>query len=82
MRPHMGAAFFKDFKFVDDAKKKFEVVPLGEGRVDPHYAQMLMKSGFTGVISLHKEYGMTDEVPKQLDALRKDFATLQGWLSA
>jgi sugar phosphate isomerase/epimerase len=83
MRPYMGAAFFKDFKVTDsDKKKKFDVVPLGEGRVDPVYGKMLMKSNWTGPISLHKEYAMTEDPAKQLNDLKKDLATLKAWLTA
>ncbi len=51
---HLGAAFFKDFKWV--GRSKLENCPLGEGQVSPDYAKMLVKSGFSGPISLHVEY--------------------------
>jgi sugar phosphate isomerase/epimerase len=51
---HIGAAYFKDFKWA--GRGKIETCPLGEGQVNPDYAKMLLKKGYKGPISLHVEY--------------------------
>ncbi len=48
-------------------------MPLGEGQVDPAYGQMLMKTGYSGQISLHVEY---------LGGDQKDAAVLKGFREA
>lgn len=82
VKDHIGAAYFKDFKWDG---RKLVTCPLGEGKVDPAYGQMLMKSGYTGPISLHLEYLKGDpKDPAVLKEFReahlRDFATLKGWL--
>ncbi len=70
VKDHIGAAYFKDFKW--EGRGKMETCPLGEGQVSPEYAQMLLKSGYTGPISLHLEYLKGD--PKD-PAVLKEFRT-------
>ncbi len=82
VKDHIGAAYFKDFKW--DGRKQV-TVPLGEGQVDPAYGKMLMKSGYTGPISLHLEYLKGDpKAPAVLKEFReahvRDFKTLKEWV--
>ncbi|MCB1279827.1 TIM barrel protein [Prosthecobacter sp.] len=82
VKDHIGAAYFKDFTWEG---RKLETVPLGEGQVDPKYGQMLMKTGYSGPISLHLEYLKGDpKDPAVLKEFReahaRDFKTLKGWL--
>ncbi len=82
VKDHIGAAYFKDFKWDG---RKLVTVPLGEGKVDPAYGPMLMKTGYTGSISLHLEY--LEGNPKDAAVLKgfreahlRDMKTLSGWL--
>lgn len=82
VKDHIGAAYFKDFKWNG---RKLVTCPLGEGQVDPAYGKMLMKTGYSGPISLHLEY--LEGNPKDAAVLKefreahvRDFATLKGWL--
>ncbi|MHB1081662.1 MAG: sugar phosphate isomerase/epimerase family protein [Prosthecobacter sp.] len=82
VKDHIGAAYFKDFKWDG---RKLVTVPLGEGQVDPAYGKMLMKTGYSGPISLHLEYLKGD--PKDATVLKsfreahlRDMKTLRGWL--
>lgn len=82
VKDHIGAAYFKDFKWDG---RKLVTVPLGEGQVDPAYGKMLMKTGYSGPISLHLEY--LEGNPKDAAVLKefreahtRDMKTLSGWL--
>jgi sugar phosphate isomerase/epimerase len=82
VKDHIGAAYFKDFKWNG---RKLVTCPLGEGQVDPAYGKMLMKTGYTGPISLHLEY--LEGNPKDAAVLKefreahvRDMKTLNGWL--
>ncbi|WP_395753470.1 sugar phosphate isomerase/epimerase family protein [Prosthecobacter sp.] len=82
VKDHIGAAYFKDYKWDG---RKLVTVPLGEGQVDPAYGKMLMKTGYTGPISLHLEY--LEGNPKDAAVLKsfreahvRDMKTLSGWL--
>ncbi|WP_397384730.1 sugar phosphate isomerase/epimerase family protein [Prosthecobacter sp.] len=82
VKDHIGAAYFKDFKWDG---RKLVTVPIGEGQVDPAYGKMLMKTGYTGPISLHLEYLKGDpKDPAVLKGFReahtRDMKTLSGWL--
>lgn len=84
VREHIGAAYFKDYKWEG---RKLVTVPLGEGQVDPEYGSMLMKSGYSGPISLHVEYLTGDaKDPAVLKTFReahlRDVKTLRSWLTA
>ena len=77
-----GAAYFKYFKWEG---RKHVTVPLGEGQVDPAYGKMLMKTGYSGPISLHLEY--LEGNPKDAAVLKgfreahvRDLKTLHNWL--
>ncbi len=79
--PHVDTVYVKDFVWGPTAP---ENVPLGEGRVDPKFFEMLAKANFIGPISLHEEYldhRPPELVPQHLAAIKKDFATLKGWLA-
>lgn len=68
---HVGAIYFKDFKWV--GRGKIETCPLGEGQVDgPQFAKMLLKRQYAGPVSLHLEYLKGD--PKD-PAVLKEFRT-------
>lgn len=82
VKDHIGAAYFKDFTWNG---RQMETVPLGQGQVDPAYGQMLMKTGYSGPISLHVEYLHGDpkspEVLKEFRAAHeRDVKTLKSWL--
>lgn len=82
VKDHIGAAYFKDFKWDG---RKLVTVPLGEGQVDPEYGAMLMKSGYGGPISLHLEYLHGDaKDPAVLKSFReahaRDLRLLKTWL--
>lgn len=84
VRDHIGAAYFKDYKWEG---RKLVTVPLGEGQVDPEYGKMLLKSGYGGPISLHVEYleGNAKD-PAVLKTFREahahDIRTLRSWIGA
>lgn len=77
MKPHIGAIYVKDFQWQD---RKAEHVPLGQGRVDPEFFQLLRADGYDGFYSLHVEYLKKEGTQANIDALRRDLATLQSWL--
>ena len=78
VKPHIGALFVKDFRW---GEKKAEHVPLGTGRVNPKFFEMVKADGFDGPISLHVEYLKTEGTQANIAALRRDLKVLQGWLS-
>jgi sugar phosphate isomerase/epimerase len=80
---HYGAVYFKDFKWV--GRGKIETCPLGEGQVSPDFAKMLLKRGYSGLISLHLEYLKGN--PKDAAVLKefrenhaRDVKTLKSWM--
>ena len=80
IRPIVETVYVKDFIW---GEKRPTNVPLGEGRVDPKFFNMLRESGFTGPISLHEEYldhRKPELVPQHLAAIKKDLQTLKEWL--
>jgi sugar phosphate isomerase/epimerase len=77
MRPHIGAIFVKDF--VWDGKKA-KHVPLGTGRVDPKFFDMVRKSEFKGPYSLHVEYLGKEGIKANVEALKRDRKVLLKWL--
>ena len=79
IRPHIGAAFVKDFDWVG---RKAEHVPLGEGRVDPTFFKMLQEDGFEGPYSIHVEYLGGRSAEENLEAMKRDLAVLRRWLAA
>ena len=79
--PHMAMVYVKDFQW---GEEKVLNVPLGEGRVDAKFFELLTETGYAGPISLHEEYLDHKDpalVPKHLDAIKKDLAVLKKWLS-
>lgn len=79
---YLGAAYFKDFRWVG---RKLEMCPLGEGQVDPAYAEKLLAKGYEGPVALHVEYLKGDpKDPEVLKAFReahlRDAAILKKWL--
>jgi sugar phosphate isomerase/epimerase len=80
IQPHVDTVYVKDFVW---GVTKPTNVPLGEGRVDAKFFAMLAAADFRGPISLHEEYldhRKPELVPAHLAAIKKDLATLQGWL--
>lgn len=80
IRPHVQVVYVKDFVW---GETRPENVPLGQGRVDSKFFQMLAKSEFEGPISLHEEYldhTVPDLVPQHWDAIQADLQTLKSWL--
>lgn len=81
VRDHIGAAYFKNFKW---GTKKAEPCPLGEGVAGKDYVTMLKKINFTGPVSLHVEYlngSIKDPayLPEAIKATKRDFAVLKEW---
>ena len=93
MAPFIRGTAIKDFKWGKNAKGQWEPMwcPLGEGMVNFRaFLAMLKESGFSGPVQLHSEYPLggaengnkTLTLPKAtvLAAIRKDLATLKGWM--
>lgn len=76
-KPHVRAYFMKDFDW--DGLRDIHV-PLGTGRVDPAYFAMLREQTDAFPVSLHIEYLEEAGVEENLQALRRDLATLRGLL--
>jgi len=77
-KPNLGAVFVKDFRWKG---RRTEIVPLGEGQVDPAFIQQLKKTDFDGPISLHVEYLHKGGVKKNAAALKRDLGVLRQWLA-
>ena len=77
-KPHIGALFVKDFQW-DGRKAKH--VPLGTGRVDPKFFDLVKQNNFDGPISLHVEYLHKEGTQANIDALRRDLKVLKSWLN-
>jgi sugar phosphate isomerase/epimerase len=78
--PLVDIVCVKDFVL---GEKKPGNVPLGEGRVDAGFFDILRETGFEGPISLHEEYldhKNPELVPDHLAAIKRDFQTLKEWL--
>jgi sugar phosphate isomerase/epimerase len=93
MVPFIRGTAIKDFKWAKNAKGGWEPqwCPLGEGMVNfPAFLAMLKEAGFSGPVQLHSEYPLggaengdkTLTLPKAtvLASIRKDLATLKGWM--
>lgn len=79
---HWGGIYFKDFQWKG---RKAEGCPLGQGQVNPDFAKMLAKSGYSGPISLHVEYlkGNAKEaafLKECRDAHVRDLKVLKEWM--
>ncbi len=77
IRPHIGAIFVKDYLW---GEKKAEHVPLGTGRVDPKFFDMVKASDFSGPYSLHVEYLGKEGTEANIAALKRDLSVLRDWL--
>ncbi|MEN1678447.1 MAG: TIM barrel protein [Planctomycetota bacterium] len=77
MKPHIGAVYVKDFKWVG---KKPEHVPLGTGQVDSEFFKLHLATGPRCPISLHIEYLKKGDAQQNLAAIRRDFGVLKEWL--
>lgn len=80
IRPHIDTVYVKDFVWGDSKPTN---VPLGQGRVEKRFFDILRASKFTGPISLHEEYldhRKPELVPDHLAALKADMAQLKAWL--
>jgi sugar phosphate isomerase/epimerase len=80
MTSHIGAVSVKDFTW--GGGRKSQHVPLGTGQVDPKFFKMLEKTDFDGPVSVHVEYLTKGDAKENLAALKKDFATLRGWIDS
>ena len=78
VKPHIGTLLVKDFQW-DGRKTKH--VPLGTGRVNPKFVDMVKADKYEGPISLHVEYLKTEGTQANINALRRDLKVLRGWLS-
>lgn len=77
IKPHIGAIYVKDFQWQGE---KAEHVPLGTGRVDPRFFDMLKKDKYRGPVSLHVEYLKQGTTQQNIEALRRDLNVLEEWL--
>ena len=77
-KPHINSLYVKDFQW-DGRKTKH--VPLGTGRVDPKFFDLVKRDNFDGPISLHVEYLGKEGTQANIDALRRDLKVLKGWLN-
>lgn len=81
IQPSIDTVYVKDFVWKEGNKPSN--VPLGTGRIDPKFFQMLADTDFNGPISLHEEYldhRNPDLVPEHLAAIKTDMATLRAML--
>jgi sugar phosphate isomerase/epimerase len=79
VQANIGAVFVKDFQWQG---KSAEHVPLGEGRVDRKFFDMLRATNFAGPVSVHVEYLPDGDALANAAAIKRDFATLRSWLDA
>lgn len=80
IRPLVDTVYVKDFIW---GKGNPINVPLGKGRIDKRFFQMLRDTMFDGPISLHEEYldhSNPELVPQHLAALKSDLGQLKTWL--
>jgi sugar phosphate isomerase/epimerase len=80
IRPLIDTVYVKDFDWKGNRPAN---VPLGKGRVEKRFFEMLRDTNFKGPISLHEEYldhRKPDLVPEHLAALKTDLAQLKTWL--
>jgi sugar phosphate isomerase/epimerase len=80
IRPRVDTVYVKDFQW---SGNKPINVPLGKGRVEKRFFQMMRDSDFHGPISLHEEYldhRKSELVPEHLAAIKADLAQLKAWL--
>jgi sugar phosphate isomerase/epimerase len=81
VEPFLTAVYVKDFtwqKANDTWKAKW--CPLGEGMVHKEFFDWLNTTAYRGPISQHFEY-QEGAGPEQVAAMKRDLATLKGWLT-
>ena len=74
----LGAATI--IKNLNNTDVKPENVPLGKGRIDPKFFDLVKQSNFSGPFSLHVEYLGDEGLEPNLQALQDDLVTLKQWL--
>lgn len=79
MQPHIIAISVKDYVW-DDNKSKH--APLGKGRLNRKFFEMVKGSDFRGPISVHVEYLPQGSAEENMQALKQDFQTLKEMMSA
>jgi sugar phosphate isomerase/epimerase len=77
MKPHLGAVSVKDYRW-DGPKSQH--APLGDGRVDRKFFDMLRDTSFAGPVSVHVEYLPKANAKENLAALKRDLDILRKWL--
>jgi sugar phosphate isomerase/epimerase len=93
MTPFIRGTAIKDFRWERNAKGEWEPrwCPLGEGMVNFRaFFAMLKEADFSGPVQLHSEYALggaengaktlTLERSTVLAIIRKDLASLKGWM--
>ncbi len=81
MEPYYASVYVKDFAWKKTNRGwNAAWCPLGEGMVNPAFFQTLKKSAFQGPVSHHLEYPI-GQGAERLALLKRDLATLRGWLA-
>ncbi len=91
--PWVKGIAIKDFRWNRNASGRWQVqwCPIGEGMVHFHeFLAMMKKAGFSGPVQMHFEYPLggaekgdrktTMEKSQIVESMRRDLATLRGWL--
>ena len=79
MKSRIATVYAKDFKWTG---RTVQHVPFGTGQVDPKFFRQLQADQFSGPISLHVEYVRSGGAPPNIEALRRDLASLKNVLEA
>jgi sugar phosphate isomerase/epimerase len=80
---HVRAIALKDFVWAKDARGRWreQWCPIGEGMVHfPEFLGMVAASGFNGPLQVHYEYPLPKEREGEYAAMKRDLATLRGYL--
>lgn len=77
IKPHIGALYMKDFVW---SGKRDKHVPFGEGRVAPHYFEMLTRDRIDAPVSIHVEYLPRESAQENLQAIGRDFKRVREML--
>ena len=78
VKSQIAALYVKDFVW---RERRPHNVPLGRGRIDPNFFEMIHADGFAGPVSLHVEYLGDEGTQANIEALRADLKKLRSWLS-
>lgn len=76
-RPHIGAVFYKDYRFDG---KAYSPCPIGGGVVNPRSGKLVGTLPPEVPIAVHIEYVRDGNVAKTLAAMESDIATVRKWL--